>query len=167
MYEIRAIWVHAVQVEALEQRKLLEEDGTLAPRAGLADRVIAVVIGQRLLVSRFPARHVLASQKTAMSPAGHVHDLVGAAEPVDRFGDEAAVEQVARLVDPGLSGSTLGLADDPAVCGCKLGVAKQGPRLGYGPARQPESCRGRPVLLEHSADRLDRLRPPRQHRMPA
>ena len=64
--EFRTIWVHRVQVEALEQGQLLEEDRTLTPGTGLADGVVAVIVGQRLFVCRFPAGHVLTGQKPAM-----------------------------------------------------------------------------------------------------
>src|ERR1044071_4453982 len=57
MDEIGADRVEAVEIEALQQGELLQENRALAPRAAFDDGVTAVVIGQRGLDRRLPARH--------------------------------------------------------------------------------------------------------------
>ena len=86
---------------ALEQRQLLQRHRTLAPDAGLAHRVAAVVVGQRRFDGWLPARHVVAGQNAAVRLARHVHELLCAAEPVDRFGNETLRPGFAGALDLG------------------------------------------------------------------
>src|SRR5262249_5971884 len=97
--EIRPDDVKAVEVEAFEQGELLQHHRALAPDAGLAHRVAAVVVGERRLEGRLPARHVVAGEQAAVALAARVHDLLGAAEAVDRLGDEPLRPGPARLLD--------------------------------------------------------------------
>ena len=46
-----------------------------------------------------PARHVLAGEHAAVALAAGVHDVLGAAEAVDRLGDEALRPHLARALD--------------------------------------------------------------------
>ena len=81
--------VESVEIEAFEQRQLLQHHRTLSPRSGLAHGVAAIVVSQRRFDGRRPARHVVAGKHTAMPRTAGVHDLLGAAETVDGVGDEA------------------------------------------------------------------------------
>ena len=58
MDEIGPGRVDPVELEALEDRELLQHHRTLAPGPGLADRVAAIVVGERRLDGRLPIRHV-------------------------------------------------------------------------------------------------------------
>src|SRR5207237_8785037 len=95
--ELRALGddVHALgrrqrgEIEAMEQRELLEEDRPLAPGAGLAHGPAAVLVPHRRLERGAPAREVVSGEEPA----------AGCAEAVDRLRDEAAVEDVARALD--------------------------------------------------------------------
>src|SRR5437763_1730875 len=73
MDEIRAGGIEPVELKSLEQRKLLQHHRTLAPDAGLANRVAAVVVGQRRFHARLPARHVVGREHAAMRRAADVH----------------------------------------------------------------------------------------------
>jgi len=84
MDEVRPDHVEAVQIEALEQRELLQRHRALAPRR-LADGVAAVVIRQRHFEPRLPLRHVLPGQHALVRRAAGVHHRLGAAELVDRL----------------------------------------------------------------------------------
>src|SRR4029079_19611800 len=99
MDEIGADRIETVEVEALQQGELLQENRALAPRAAFDDGVAAVVIGQRRLDRRVPAGYVVGGQEAAMMPAGGVEHLLCAAEPVDRLGDKAAIPGVASPLD--------------------------------------------------------------------
>ena len=48
---------------------------------------------------RLPARKVASADDAAMPPARAVEDIVGGDETLDRFGDEALVEAIARRID--------------------------------------------------------------------
>ncbi len=85
MDEVRARRIETVEIVSLEQRELLHHHRALAPDAGLAHRVAAVIVGERRLHLRLPARHVVAGEHAAMRRAAGVHHLLRAAETVDRL----------------------------------------------------------------------------------
>ena len=99
VHEIRAHRIGAIEIEALEQRQLLQHHRPLRPRAGLADGVAAVVVGERRLDMGVPARHVVAREHAVMRLAAGVHHRLRAAEAVDRLGDEALRPGLARRFD--------------------------------------------------------------------
>ncbi len=142
MDEVRPDHVHAVEVEALEQRELLQRHRPLAPRR-LADRVVAVVVGERRLDAGLPLRHVLPGEHAGVRRAAGVHHLLRAAELVDRLGDEALRPDLARLLD---------LRD--AVAAGALGFLQHA-RVGRGECLVGEHH----ALLGHLAVRADRPRP--------
>ena len=64
---------HRREVEARQQRELLEHHRPLPPRPGLADRVAVVVERHRRLERRLPAREVVAGQQPAVAAPARVH----------------------------------------------------------------------------------------------
>ena len=62
MDEFGSRGIEPVELEALQQRELLQHHRALAPDAGLADGVAAVVVGQRRFDGRLPARHVVGAR---------------------------------------------------------------------------------------------------------
>ncbi len=117
MDELGARGIGAVEIEALEQRQLLEHHRALRPRARLADGIGAVVVGERRLDMGLPARHVLAGEHAAMGFAAGVHYGLGAAEAVDRLGDKALRPGLARRLDllDAIAARALGLAQHARV----------------------------------------------------
>ena len=102
MDEIGPGHVEAVEIEAGEQRQLLQHHRALAP-GRLANGIAAVFVAQRFADARLPARHVRAGEHAAMRRAAGVHQRLRAAEAVDRFGDETLRPDFARAFDLGLS----------------------------------------------------------------
>ena len=93
------------EIEAVEERELLQPHRPGRPRQRLADRQPAVLeLGDRL-ERRAPARHVLAGEEPAF----------GGGEPVDLLGDEALVVRAAGLLDLLLARASARLLDDPAI----------------------------------------------------
>src|SRR5260370_8819858 len=86
MDEFGTCGIEPVELESLKQRELLQHDGTLAPDAGLADGIAAIIVGERRFDARLPARQVVGAQYAAMRRAADIHDFLGAAEIVDPFG---------------------------------------------------------------------------------
>ncbi len=130
MDEIRAERVEAVEIEALQQRQLLQQHRPLAPRTGLGQCVAAVVEGQRRFDGRLPARQVVAGQQPAMTAAGGVEHLLAPAETVDSLGDKAAIPRPAGALDLPLATAVAGLGENPAIGRGERPVAKQPSRLG-------------------------------------
>ncbi|MHC2781369.1 hypothetical protein ACVMBZ_000576 [Bradyrhizobium liaoningense] len=123
MDELRSGRIEPVERKALEQCELLERDGTLAPDAGLADGVAAIVVSERRLDRRLPACHVVGREHAAMRRAADVHHLLRPAEPVDGFRNEALRPGLARALDLGVAAAAaaLGFAEDAGVgCGQRL-----------------------------------------------
>ena len=54
--------IEPVEFKAFQQRELLQHDRALAPDAGLADGVAAIIVGERRLDGRLPARHVVGAR---------------------------------------------------------------------------------------------------------
>ena len=153
--EIRAGRIEAVEIEAFEQRQLLQQHRALAPDAGLAHRVAAIVVTERRLDLRLPARHVGAGQHAAMALAGDVHDILRAAERVDRLGDKALRPRLAGALDlpDAVAARAFGLAQDAGVGFGERGVAKQRARL-------PAPCRPADRSPPKSASARETILPP-------
>ena len=98
-----------VEIEALEDRQLLQHHRPLRPGPRLQHGIAAVVERQRRLDGRQPGRHVLRRQHALVAAARDVHHLLRAAEPVDRLGDEALAPGLARALDLGLAAAAAGL----------------------------------------------------------
>ena len=146
-----------LEVEALEQRELLQHHRALRPRAGLAQGVAAVVVGERRLDVGLPARHVVAGEHAAMGLAAHVHHLLRAAEAVDRLGDEALRPGLARGFDllDAIAAGALGLAQHARIgLGQRLvGEERAGRR--HLAAGKIDRRRGRPIVAKEVRDRRD------------
>ena len=141
--------VEPVEIKALEQRELLQHHRALRPGAGLAHRVAAVIIGERRLDGGVPARHVVAGEHAAMTLAAGVHDVLGAAEAIDRLGDEALRPDVARPFDLGVAAAgALGFAQHPRVSVGERLVGEQRAGRRHRAVRQVDGGRGRPMLAE-------------------
>ena len=142
--------IGAVEVEALEQRELLQDDRALRPRARLAHRVAAVVVGERRLDGGLPLGHVLAAQQAFVALARDVQQLFVGVEAVDRLGDEALAPRLARALDLGLAAAAAGLGflDDAQVGvadgrGCGTARRASAPCCPAGrPRPRSASCRG-------------------------
>ena len=133
----------------LEQRELLQHHRPLRPRPRLAHGVAAVLVGQRLLDGGLPVRHVLAGQHAAVAPSAGVHDLLGAAERVDRLGDEALRPHLAGALDLLLAASRArGLAQHPRVGFGYGGIGEQRAGLRHLAVAQIDRGRSRPVVAE-------------------
>ena len=157
MDEIRAGRIGIGEIEALEQRQLLQHHRALVPGPGLADRVAAVVVGERRLDRRLPGRHVGAGQDAAMGRAAGVHHVLRSAEAVDGVGHEALRPGAARRIDLMLAAAAraLRLAHDPPVGLGVAAVGEQGAGLRHPAARQIDRGRGRPVPAEQLLDAGD------------
>ena len=66
MDEVRALRIGTVEAEALRERQLLQHHRALAPEAAFTDRVAAILVSDRRLDARLPARHVVAGEHAAM-----------------------------------------------------------------------------------------------------
>src|SRR6202044_1959115 len=76
--EFRPRGIEPVELKALQQRKLLQHYWPLAPDAGLANRIAAVVVSQRCLDGRLPSRRVVGGEHAAMWRSAHIHHFLGA-----------------------------------------------------------------------------------------
>ncbi len=154
--EVRAARIEAVEIETLGERELLQGHQPLRPRARLEHGVAAVVVGDRRLDGRLPFRHVVAGQHAAMAPAGGVHDVLRAAELVDRFRDEALAPRLARALDLGLAvAAVLRLAQDALVGVGDLRIGEMRAGLRHLAAGQIHRRRRRPVFVEQVLDGVD------------
>ena len=90
------------------------------------------------------------------SPAG-IHDFLGAAEAIDRLGDEALRPGQARRLDlpDAIAARALGLAQDARVGVGQRLVGEQRAGRRHLAARQVDRRRGRPMLAEQLRDRRD------------
>ena len=104
-----------------------------------------------------------------MPPAGGVHHLGGAAEAVDRLGDEALPPGPPRRLDLPLAVVAGGgrLGQQPAPGAGQVEVAEQAARRRHLALRQVKLGRAHPFVLEQGADGLDRRRDARHHRIAA
>ena len=157
MDEFRAHRICVVEIETLEQRQLLQHHRALRPGAGLAGGVAAIVVGERRLDMGLPARHVLAGEHAAMPLAAGVHDLLGAAEAIDRLGDEALRPGHARLLDllDPIAAGALGLAQHARIGLGQRRVGEQRADRRHVAARQIDRRRRRPMLFEQLLDGRD------------
>ena len=157
MNEFGAARVEPVELKSLQQRELLQHHRTLAPDAGLADGVAAIIIGQRRLDGRLPARHVVGRKHAAMRRTRDVHDLLRAAEFVDRFRHKALRPGFSRTLDlrDTVPARALGFLEDAGVGFREFFVGEQraGPR--HFIVRQIDRGRCRPVLAEQLLNDLD------------
>src|SRR3546814_7390488 len=104
------------------------------------------------LHSRRETGEVVGAQHALVAAVAGVHHLGFAEEAIDRLGDEAAVESIARPLDAGLAvGRRLRLADHLLPGLRQNRVAKQGAGRRRRAARQPALGRGRPFLRKKSA----------------
>ena len=160
MNEFGACGIEPVELKSLQQRELLQHHRALAPDAGLADGVAAVIVGQRRLDGRLPARHVVATQHAAMRRAADVHDVLRAAELVDRFGDKAMRPRFARAFDlrDAVGAGAFRLLQDAGIGFREFLVGEQRAGFGHFIVRQIDRGRGGPVLPEQLLDDLDRCR---------
>src|ERR687887_565688 len=99
MNEIRPPGIEAIQIEALEERELLQQHRPLTPGAGFAYGKSPILIGERPLDLCRPARHVVTGQHAPVGLATGVHQRLGAEKAVDRLGDEALTPGLARPLD--------------------------------------------------------------------
>ena len=157
MHEVRRARAHGRQVEAVEQRELLQEHRALPPRPGLAHGQPAELVGQRLLEPRVPAGQVGVGQQPAVRPAGHVHDLGGREVDRDGLGHETLVVGPPGRLDllVAVLAGRFGLVQDALVGGGQRGVGEPRARRGHVPARQVDLGRTRPVVTEqlgHAGD---------------
>src|SRR5450759_2357868 len=115
--ELRAGRIGAVKTETSKQRELLQHHGPLAPEPALADGIAAVFERRRRLDARIPARHVGGSDDAAVALAARVHDLLRAAEFVDRLGNKTARPRFARALDllDAIAAYAFGLAQDAGI----------------------------------------------------
>ena len=129
MDEVGPDRIEAVEVEPLQQRKLLQEDRSLAPRAALDHGMAPIIIGQGRFDRGLPAGHVVGGQEPAMVAPRGVEHLFGAAEAVDRLGDKAAIPGVAGAIDMALAiaATRLRLGKHAAVGRRQRRVAEQPP----------------------------------------
>src|ERR1700719_2911469 len=97
--EFRAGDIEPFEPETLEQRQLLQHHGPLRPRPRLAYRVAAILVGERRLDGGLPARHVLSGEYAAIAFPTGVHDLLAAAETIDRLGDKTLRPYLAGALD--------------------------------------------------------------------
>ena len=106
---------------------------------------------------RLPARHVLAGEHAAMALAAGVHDLLGAAEAVDRLGDEALRPGQPRLLDllDAIAAGAFGLAQHARVGVGQRLVGEQRAGRRQLAAGQVDRGRRRPVRAEQLRDRRD------------
>ena len=146
--------VHGGDVEAGEQRQLLQHHGPLAPGAALQHGVAGIVVGSWRLEGGLPVRHILPGEEAGVAAAGDVQHF-GADEAVDRLGNEALIPGLVRRLDPGLPRGPGGLAEQALPGGCEGGIGKELVDGGDVAARQPDLGAAGPFLLEERADALD------------
>ena len=153
------------QVEAGQQRELLQEHRALPPGAGLADLVAVVVEAGRLLDRAAPAGQIRAGQHAGMTLAGRIAhrpaDVLG-----DRLGNEPFVEAAAGCLDLGLPAGAAGaaLSQQPTPGGCQRRIAQPAAGGRHGTTGKPGRCRSRPVVAERPGHRLDGGPDRRQYR---
>src|SRR5205085_10930047 len=88
--EIGPEWVEVVEIEALKQCQLLQQNGPLAPWPAFRDGIALIAEGERRLDRSLPARQVVAGEQPAMTAARGVEHLLAPANAVDRPGDKPA-----------------------------------------------------------------------------
>ncbi len=88
MDEIRARGIEPIEIKTLEQRQLLQHHRPLAPGAGLAHGIAAIIVGERRFDARRPPRHVVGGEYAAVRTSTGVENLLRAAEAIDRSGDK-------------------------------------------------------------------------------
>src|SRR6266851_3029914 len=86
------------EIEALQQTKLLQENGALAPRLAFSDGPSLEVGRYSCLVTRPVVREIVACQEACMWRSRAVHQL-GSALVLDGLGDESGVERCQRGID--------------------------------------------------------------------
>ncbi len=141
-----------------EQRELLEQDGALAPGAGLAHGPAVPVVRRGSLVGRGPAGQVGGGEGAGVALAAGVHGGPPGL-PQEGLGDEPGAPDVPRRVDLRLpvprSG---GVGEQPFPGGGEGGVAEQLAGARRVSVRQVDLGRGRPLGLEQLPHGLDGLR---------
>ena len=123
------------EVEAVEQRELLQAHRPRRPRQRLADGEAAVLELRDRLERRPPAGQVVAGEEAAL----------GRDEAVDLLGDEALVVRAPRLLDLLLARAAARLFEDAAVRRRQRRVAEERADLGR---RQVELARPGPVAQQ-------------------
>ena len=161
VHELRAACSRRRQVEAVEQRELLEQDRPLTPRPGLEDRPPFVAQARRRLERRLERGEIVGGEQSAVRAARAVRHLVLFAEGADRLRDEAAVPRVAGRLDLPVAIRRRGfcLLEDARVRVGETEAAEQRPRRRR---RQPGLRRRGPVGSEGRLHRRDALGDARQ-----
>ena len=108
------------EIEALQERELLQGDGPDGPGQRLAHRQAAVLERRDRLERRAPGGHVGSGQEPAL----------GCAEAVDLLRDEALVPREPRLLDLLLARPAAALLDDAAIGRSERGVPEERARFG-------------------------------------
>ena len=156
--------LHRRQLEARQQRELLQEDRALAPGLRLADGQARVLQGERGLGPRLPRGEVVVAEQAAVAPPGPVQHLGDVEVAGERLGHEPLVEHPPGGLDllVPVSRGGFGLVEDALVGGGQPRVTEPGPRRGHLPARQVHLRGAGPVVAEHlrhagdgTADRRD------------
>src|SRR6185312_6854106 len=84
---------------SFQESQLLQEHWPLPPGAGLVDAEAPIVVADWIFDRSGPLRHVVRGQKRNVAAAAPVHLRGPGREAIDRLGDEAAIEGVARRFD--------------------------------------------------------------------
>ena len=147
-----------VEVEPLQQRQLLQEHRALAPRPALGDGVAAVVVGERRLDRRLPARHVVAGQQPVMAPARRIEHLLGAGRNGrwPRRQSRDTRRRAARSIWRSRVTAAGFAREDAPVGRGECGIAEQLTRLRRAAVGQIDRGRARPVAAEHVGHDADR-----------
>ncbi|PKQ03868.1 MAG: hypothetical protein CVT71_02830, partial [Alphaproteobacteria bacterium HGW-Alphaproteobacteria-10] len=166
MHERGAVGIHGGDVEPLQQRQRLKKHRPLSPRPGLVDGPRAIVMAQRALDGRRPARHVLRAQHAPVAAARHVHHLGAFKICAHSLGDEALRPCAPRRLDLRFAPrDRLRSRDDAGVGAGEQRVAKQRVGLGRGAAGGPDFGGGRPFGGEEIAQARDGVGDAGQHRV--
>ena len=109
VHEVGTVRFHRRDIESAQDRKLLEEDGALTPRATFKDRIISVIVGKRRFDAGGPARKIVTGEETRMRLSRRIEKAVLAAKPIDMFRNETAVEGIPSRFDLAFSIAADGL----------------------------------------------------------
>src|SRR5262249_10382255 len=157
MDEVRAGRVKTIQPDAFQQRELLKQDWSLAPDAGFADGVAAVVVGERKFDLRLPVRHIIAGQYAAVALPAHIHDLLRAVETINCLRHKSLRPDFTRALDLRctIASRAFGLLEQARVRFGQPLVGEQCACFRHFSVWQIDRGRCRPVLAEQALDERD------------